>query len=55
MFGGAFFDENTLRHNAINECLWTFDFNRLKWTALDPLRLFKPTYFHAADMNSVRR
>ena len=54
MFGGAHFNHLTNRHILVNDHLWTFDFEKLEWSALSSLTMPRPTYFHAAAMNEVK-
>ena len=54
MFGGAHFDVESLRHYFVQEYLWSFDLDRLEWSALTSLTMPRPTYFHAAAMNEVK-
>ncbi|CAF4694333.1 unnamed protein product, partial [Rotaria magnacalcarata] len=51
MFGGAHFHHLINRHIAVNNRIWTFDFEKLGWSILPKLTMPRPTYFHAAAVN----
>ena len=53
MFGGAHFNPLINRHIVVNDRLWTFNFEKLEWSALSSLTMPRPTYFHAAAINPV--
>jgi len=55
MFGGAHFNRETNHHIVVNNRIWTFDFEKLEWAVLSLLTMPKPTYFHAAAMNEVKK
>lgn len=52
MFGGVYFDSEVGELALVENCVWKFDLNDLRWQKLD-IKMPLLTYFHAATVTQV--